>query len=93
MGWDFCKQASEGPESTPNRPLAAPENEPVSTTRTSTSIAVITLDPDTAIANPEVLRKVTREHDGTAGVYGAVLAEGMIRAGDPVESWTEQHVS
>jgi MOSC domain-containing protein len=46
---------------------------------------MITLDPDTASPNPEVLRQVTRGHEGTAGVYGAVLAEGLIRAGDPVE--------
>jgi uncharacterized protein len=46
---------------------------------------MITLDPDTAAPNPEILRKVTRAHDGTAGIYGAVLAEGTIRAGDPVE--------
>jgi uncharacterized protein len=46
---------------------------------------MITLDPDTAVPNPEVLRNVARGHDGTAGVYGAVLAEGVIRAGDAVE--------
>jgi uncharacterized protein YcbX len=46
---------------------------------------MITLDPDTAAPNPDVLRNVARRHDGTAGVYGAVLAEGTIRAGDPVE--------
>jgi len=46
---------------------------------------MITLDPDTAAPNPEILRKVARGHDGTAGVYGAVLAEGMIRAGDSLE--------
>ena len=46
---------------------------------------MITLDPDTAVPNPEVLRKVARGHDGTAGVYGAVLAEGLIRAGDAVQ--------
>ena len=46
---------------------------------------MITLDPDTAAPNPDVLRNVARGHEGTAGVYGAVLAEGMIRAGDPVE--------
>jgi uncharacterized protein YcbX len=45
---------------------------------------MITLDPDTATPNPAILRKVTQGHDGTAGVYGAVLAEGIIRAGDPV---------
>jgi uncharacterized protein YcbX len=46
---------------------------------------MITLDPDTAAPNPEVLRKVARGHDGTAGVYGAVLAEGMIRVDDTIE--------
>ena len=46
---------------------------------------MITLDPDTAAPNPEILRKVARDHDRTAGVYGAVLEEGMIRVGDPVE--------
>jgi hypothetical protein len=46
---------------------------------------MITLDPETATPNPEILRKVARVHDGTAGVYGAVLVEGMIRAGDDVE--------
>ena len=45
---------------------------------------MITLDPDTATPNPAVLRKVTQGHDGTAGVYGAVLAEGIILPGDPV---------
>ncbi len=35
--------------------------------------------------NPEIPRKVARGHDGTAGVYGAVLTEGLIRKGDPVE--------
>jgi MOSC domain-containing protein len=46
---------------------------------------MITLDPDTAIPNPEVLRNVARGHEGTAGVYGAVLAEGIIRVNDAVE--------
>jgi len=46
---------------------------------------MITLDPDTAIPNPEVWRKVVRGHDGASGVYGAVLSEGMIRVGDAVE--------
>jgi MOSC domain-containing protein len=46
---------------------------------------MITLDPDTGAANPEVLRKVVQSHDGTAGVYGAVLVEGSVRKGDAVE--------
>ncbi len=46
---------------------------------------MITLDPETAAAGPEVLRRVSQAHDGTAGVYAAVLTEGTVRAGDPVE--------
>ena len=45
---------------------------------------MITLDPDTAQQNPDVIRCVTRNHDGKAGVYAAVLIEGTIRAGDEV---------
>jgi uncharacterized protein len=46
---------------------------------------MITLDPDTAEANPDILRKLTRTHDGMAGVYGAVFVEGTVRRGDDIE--------
>jgi uncharacterized protein len=46
---------------------------------------MITLDPDTAEKSPALLKAVAQAHEGTAGVYGAVLSEGMIRKGDPVE--------
>jgi uncharacterized protein YcbX len=46
---------------------------------------MITLDPDTAEKTPAILKAVAQAHEGMAGVYGAVLAEGMIRRGDPVE--------
>lgn len=46
---------------------------------------MISLDPDTGQHNPEVLRRVAAAHDANAGVYGAVLIEGVIRKGDPVE--------
>ena len=45
---------------------------------------MITLDPDTGLANPEVMRRVAKDHGGTAGVYGAILVEGVIRAGDEI---------
>jgi uncharacterized protein len=45
---------------------------------------IITLDPDTAAATPEVLEVVARKHEGCAGVYAVVLREGVIRPGDPV---------
>ena len=46
---------------------------------------MIALDPDTGKPSMEVLRQVSKAHDGKAGVYGAVLVEGTIRHGDAVE--------
>jgi uncharacterized protein YcbX len=46
---------------------------------------MITLDPETGEANPEVMRKLSSDHEGKAGVYGAVLVEGIINKGDPIE--------
>jgi len=47
--------------------------------------AMITLDPDTAEKTPALLKKVAQAHSGMAGVYGAVIIEGMLRKGDAVE--------
>ncbi len=46
---------------------------------------MITLDPDTGEKEPAILKAVAQGHQGMAGVYGAVLVEGMVRKGDPVE--------
>jgi uncharacterized protein len=46
---------------------------------------MITLDPDTGEKEPALLKKVAQAHSGMAGVYGAVLVEGMIHKGDSVE--------
>lgn len=45
---------------------------------------MITLDPDTAQPNPEVMRRLAKDHDGTAGIYAAVLVEGVIHPGDEI---------
>lgn len=45
---------------------------------------IITIDPETADENPQILRHISKVHNGTAGVYGAVLLEGVIRVGDPI---------
>lgn len=47
--------------------------------------ALISLDPATAENNPEILRHVVREHDNFAGVYCAVLVEGLLKKGDSIE--------
>jgi uncharacterized protein YcbX len=46
---------------------------------------MITLDPDTGNKTPAILKKVAQAHDGMAGVYGAVMVEGMVHKGDSVE--------
>jgi uncharacterized protein YcbX len=46
---------------------------------------IITLDPDTGEQAPAILKKVAQAHDGMAGVYGAVMVEGMLQKGDSVE--------
>jgi uncharacterized protein YcbX len=46
---------------------------------------MISLDPDTGEHNPEVLRKVAQAHDAFAGVYCAVLVEGILTTGDSLE--------
>lgn len=45
---------------------------------------MITLDPETGEANPDIMRCVAQQHEGMAGVYAAVLVEGTIRPGDRI---------
>lgn len=45
---------------------------------------MIGIDPDSAEENHEIPRRVARAHGGNAGVYCAVMTEGMVRAGDPI---------
>ena len=45
---------------------------------------MISLDPDTGEHNPEVLRKVAKAHANFAGVYCAVLVEGVLTKGDSI---------
>jgi len=46
---------------------------------------MITLDPDTAEKTPAILKQVAQSHGNMIGLYAAVLTEGVIRKGDPVE--------
>jgi hypothetical protein len=46
---------------------------------------MITLDPDTAEADPEVMRVLAKGHDTKAGVYAVVTIEGTIRPGDEIK--------
>jgi uncharacterized protein YcbX len=46
---------------------------------------MISLDPDTGEHNPQVLKNVAQEHGNGAGVYCAVLVEGLLKQGDVIE--------
>ncbi|MEY2503832.1 MAG: uncharacterized protein QOG27_112 [Verrucomicrobiota bacterium] len=46
---------------------------------------MITLHPDSAEKSPNVLKTVAQDHGGFAGLYSAVVTEGLLRKGDPVE--------
>ena len=46
---------------------------------------MISLDPDTSEHNPAILRKVAQAHGNFAGVYCAVLVEGLLKKGDLIE--------
>ena len=46
---------------------------------------MISLDPDTGEHNPEVLRRVAQAHAAFAGVYCAVLVEGILTKSDSIE--------
>jgi MOSC domain-containing protein YiiM len=42
---------------------------------------MITIDPDTAQETSAIMRNVARSHGGNAGIYCAVMTEGMVRLG------------
>lgn len=46
--------------------------------------SMVNLDPDTARPAPEVLKAVVREHENTAGIYGAVTRIGRLAVGQAI---------
>jgi uncharacterized protein len=44
----------------------------------------ISLDPETGEHNPQILKNVAQNHEANAGVYCAVLVEGVLTAGDSI---------
>jgi hypothetical protein len=47
--------------------------------------SVINLEPETGESTPTIFRHVVQNHANNAGIYAAVLVEGMIYKGDAVE--------
>ena len=56
----------------------------VATTEADQRCVMITLDPETAISSPSVLRSVVQQHNQCAGVYGTILTPGEVRIGDAI---------
>jgi len=50
---------------------------------------ISTLDPDTAQPNPEVMRQLARDHEGKAGIYGALWWRGPSGRGTRSLCWIE----
>jgi len=46
--------------------------------------SMVNLDPDSARLAPEVLKAVVREHQNTAGIYGAVTRIGRLAVGQTI---------
>jgi uncharacterized protein YcbX len=46
---------------------------------------MITMHPETGESDPAVLKQVAQAHQGMTGIYAAVLVEGTVRKGDPVQ--------
>ena len=82
---DFTSAGGFGENQFVGRSLRIGSKAVVSILERDPRCAVITLDPETGTANPNLLRKVAQAHEGMAGVYGAVLVEGTLRTGDTVE--------
>lgn len=45
---------------------------------------MITIDPDSAAAEPKIMRALAQAHGGALGVYATVLREGVARRGDAI---------
>jgi uncharacterized protein len=56
----------------------------VAVTEVDVRCMMITLEPASGKASPEILRCVTQQHQQRAGVYATVLTPGEVRAGDTV---------
>jgi uncharacterized protein YcbX len=66
------------------RELQIGETVAVQVVKKDSRCIMITLDPDTSMPSPKVLESVYHGHAGCAGVYGAVLREGVVHAGDAI---------
>ena len=81
---DLCSDQGFGEDSFVGHPLRVGSEVVLAVVDRDPRCKMITLDPDTAEANPEVMKRVARAYESRAGVYATVLEPGTIRNGDLV---------
>jgi uncharacterized protein len=59
----------------------------VAITEADQRCVMITLDPETTVPSPQILRCLVQQHGQCAGIYGTVLTPGEVRNGDVI--WLE----
>ncbi len=82
---DLASGAGFGEDQFVGKTLRLGERATISVVGRDGRCLMITLDPDTGEKEPTILKTVAQRHEGRAGIYAAVLVEGMVRAGDAVE--------
>jgi len=88
--FDFASQTSGfGEDDFVNRRLRIGAKAIVMVLERDPRCKMISLDPETSEHNPEVLRHVAQTHSNCAGVYCAVLIEGLVQKGDPIDLFAE----
>ena len=81
---DFCQAEGFAEETFLDRHLKIGPRVIVAIIHRDVRCKVITLDPQTGEADPNIMRYLARAHESAAGVYGVVLEPGIIREGDEV---------
>ena len=56
----------------------------IAITQVDQRCVMITLDPATGEASPEILKCVVQKHGQSAGIYATVLTPGEVQPGDPI---------
>lgn len=78
MGEAFAEEQFVG------RTLHIGEQVRIAVTERDQRCKMITLDPETGVAEPAVMKYIAQARQSRVGVYCAVLAEGMVRVGDTI---------
>ena len=84
MDWDGLKPYRE--DDLVGRRLKIGERLQIAVLERDPRCKMITLDPETGQIDEKVLDHVAKSHSGRAGVYAAVLVEGIVHKGDAISA-------